>query len=122
MAALQAGICKTLHRYELGESFSVDNEGRKQGTVGMSVVENLMAPDIFADEVTYFAIGNGIVALTLTSVRWDNSVEPARQVKVVTSRLRLPVGPARALATGLHDFLEKQGVPAVSVEEKKRVQ
>ena len=76
------------------------------------VVENLLAPEVFASEATFMSIGLGVVSITFTSFRWDYSASPARQRKVVIGRLTMPVSGARGLAAGLSDFLAKHGIEA----------
>ena len=94
---------------------------KKEGLSGL-VVENLHAPEIFASDVPNFSIGNGVVTLTLASLRFDNAVAPAEKHLVTVGRVVLPIASARALATGLHSFLEQQGVHAVSADDKAHMQ
>lgn len=100
----------------------MDPKDKKTLPAHPPVIENLHAPEMFAHAIPNFSIGNGVVTLTLTSTRWDITSIPARQSVVVVGRLTVPVGTARLLATSLHDFLEQQGVPAVSDDDKKHMQ
>ena len=77
------------------------------------VVENLFAPEVFASEASFFATAPGVVTITLTSFRFDNSTDPAVQKRVVMARLVMPASGAKALAAGLYDFLKKNGLDPV---------
>lgn len=87
-----------------------------------TLVKNLLAPEVFADGAPFFAVKNGVLTITLASTRLDNSTQPATPRVVVIGRVTLPVAGARELASGLHDFLERHGVHAVSPGEKARMQ
>jgi hypothetical protein len=77
----------------------------------LPLVENLNAPEFYADEATFFsARGPGNVAVTFCSYRWDNSIPGGVLRKVVTARLVMPALAGQALAAGLFDYLKKQGV------------
>jgi hypothetical protein len=60
-------------------------------------LENLFAPQVFASEATSFALGAGVVTITLSSHRFDNSVPPGVQKRVVVGRLVMPIGAAQGL-------------------------
>jgi hypothetical protein len=85
-------------------------------------VENLFAPEVYASEAAFFALGQGIVTITFVSFRFDNSVSPAVQKKVIVGRLVLPTGGARALAAGLYDYLAKQGLTPVPKPDPDQIQ
>src|SRR5215469_2853231 len=76
----------------------------------LQLVENLHAPEFYADEATFFASRTGNAAITFTSYRFDNSIPGGVLRKVVTARLVMPAAAAQALAASLFDFLKKQGV------------
>ncbi len=86
------------------------------------IVENLHAPETFVSNVPNFSIGNGVVTLTLASLRFDNAVTPAEQHVVTVGRMVMPIASARVLATSLHNFLEQHGVHAITEEEKAHMQ
>jgi hypothetical protein len=78
-------------------------------TIGL--VDNMFAPEIFVDGAWSFSVINGVVRIVLTSVRSPQSVTaPGVAVPVIVGRLVMPVNGAQALAIGLNDFLEKQGL------------
>ena len=87
------------------------------------LVENLFAPEIFASESAFFATAPGVVAITLTSFRFDNSTDPAVHKRVVVGRLVMPTVGAQALAVGLYDFLKKNGLdPAPPPADPQQIQ
>jgi hypothetical protein len=76
----------------------------------LALVENLHAPEFYADEATHFAVRGGNVSVTFCSYRWDNSIPGGVLRRVVTARLVMPAQSGHALAAGLFDFLKKQGM------------
>jgi hypothetical protein len=74
----------------------------------VQTVENLFAPEMFATEASFFSSAAGMVTVTLSSYRFDNSTTPATQKRVIVGRLVMPVTGAQGLAAGLYDFLKKQ--------------
>lgn len=88
---------------------------------GVPLIENVLAPEVFAVEASSFMAGAGFVSVTLTSFRYDNTTPPGEQKKVVIGRLVMPVVGAHGLATGLFDFLVRSGlVPAPPRQERSR--
>lgn len=94
----------------------------EEGNSGKApLIENVLAPEVFAAEASSFMAGAGIVSITLTSFRYDNTTPPGEQKKVVIGRLVMPIIGAHGLATGLFDFLVKSGlVPAPPRPETSR--
>jgi hypothetical protein len=85
--------------------------------------ENLSAPEAFASEASSFATGPGVVTITFTSFRFDNSTDPAVQKRVVIARLVMPTAGAQALAVGLYDFLKQSGLdPAPPPADPQQIQ
>jgi hypothetical protein len=73
-------------------------------------VENLFAPEYYASEAAYFWAAPGVLTITFTSFRLDHSPDGAgRQKNGVVARLVMPISGAQGLATGLYDFLAKNG-------------
>lgn len=93
-----------------------------QGSAGVPIVENLFAPEVFASEAAFFSTGPGIVTVTFTSYRWDNSTTQAAQRRVVVGRLVMPLAGAQGLAAGLYDYLSKQGLDPVPKPEPGQIQ
>ena len=58
---------------------------------------------------TGFFVSNGIISITLESIRADHGDKPGPLSRVVVGRLTMPAAGAQGLAIGLFDFLEKQG-------------
>ena len=74
------------------------------------VVDNPLAPDIFADAAIGFALRNGVVSLTLTSQHVDHTAAAGPINDVVIGRLVMPVIGAQQLAFGLSKFLKENGL------------
>ncbi len=74
------------------------------------VFENLLAPELYATAATSVATVGGVVTVTFTSSRLDNSIQPPVRRQVVVGRVSLPVGGAADLVVRLYDFLAKTGV------------
>jgi hypothetical protein len=72
-------------------------------------VDNPQAPEIYASGATGFFVSNGIISVTLESLRADHGEKPGPMQRVVVGRLVMPAAGAQGLAIGLFDFLEKQG-------------
>ena len=68
------------------------------------------APELFASAATGFFIANGNIAITFESGRVDHSESPGPISRVVVGRVVMPLAGAQALAIGLFDFLQKQGI------------
>lgn len=78
-------------------------------------IDNPMAPDFFADAAIGFHFLNGVVKITLGSVRVNHGTSPGPSNNVVTGRLVMSVGGAQNLAVGLFDFLKSRGLaPALA--------
>ena len=72
-------------------------------------VDNPNAPELYASGATGFFVSNGIISITLESIRADHGEKPGPMSRVVVGRLTMPAAGAQGLAIGLFDFLEKQG-------------
>ena len=89
-------------------------EGRTKGLGELATVprppimENLLAPEVYADSVTFFSLrGRENISLTCSSVRFDSSSMTASGV--VIGRLVIPVVGAIDLVNDLHKFLKDNG-------------
>lgn len=71
------------------------------------LVNDPLAPDIFADEATGFYLLGGNVPVTFSTWRVNHEASPGSANRVVTCRLVIPVDQAEALAKGLGEFLER---------------
>ena len=71
------------------------------------LVNDPLAPDIFADEAAGFYLLGGNVRVTFSTWRVDHEQSPSTAHRVVICRLVMPVGQAEALVKGLSDFLER---------------
>ena len=75
----------------------------------ITFVDNPEAPEFYASGATGFFVSNGIITITLESLRADHGEKPGPLKRVVVGRLTMPAAGAQGLAIGLFDFLEKQG-------------
>lgn len=82
-------------------------EKNKEPTI--QFVDNPGAPELYASGATGFFVSNGMVTITLESIRADHADKPGPLTRVVVGRLVMPAAGAQGLAIGLFDFLEKQG-------------
>ena len=73
------------------------------------VLPNPLAPDLFTDEAMAFHIVEGVVRITLGSMRSSEGIPPSDMHLVVQGRLLMSVPTAQRLVLGLHDFLRKHG-------------
>lgn len=74
------------------------------------IVENLHAPEVYADTAPFFAHKNGNVSITFASLRFDNTASPGVAKNVVVGRVVMPATYAHALAAGLFDYMKKNGL------------
>src|SRR5271166_5345055 len=74
------------------------------------VVENILAPELFASEAFSFAHAGDVLTITLVSNRWDNSTLPGAPKSVVVGRLVMPMRGVQGLVGGLYDYLQRNGV------------
>lgn len=77
----------------------------------IAIEENLSAPELYATEATYFGITGPNATVTLTSLRWDSSMQPPVLKRVVVGRLVMPISAAQAFTVSLYDHLAKNGFP-----------
>ena len=78
-------------------------------TQNIKFVENPDAPEFYASGATGFFVSNGVITITLESLRADHGDKPGPLTRTVVGRLVMPAAGAQGLAIGLFDFLEKQG-------------
>ncbi|HLI21726.1 MAG TPA: hypothetical protein VKV32_11440 [Stellaceae bacterium] len=71
------------------------------------VINDPLAPDIFADEATGFYLLGGNLRITFSAWRADHERTPSAANRVVICRLVMPVGQAETLVKGLGEFLER---------------
>jgi hypothetical protein len=76
----------------------------------ISLIDNPMAPDVFADEALGFFVNEGVVRITFATGRWNHTSSPPAINRVVIGRLVMPAEGAQALAIGLFDFLKSRGL------------
>lgn len=86
------------------------------------LLENIMAPEIFASSVASFTLNDGILTIVLGSLRFDNSAVPAERKLVVIGRVSMPISGAHTLTVGLHNFLEQHGLKIEGTAERAQMQ
>jgi hypothetical protein len=82
----------------------------KPAALPVGFIDNPGAPDFFADTAIGFHLLNGVVKITLGSVRVNHETSPGPSNNIVIGRLVMSVAGAQNLAVGLFDFLKSHGV------------
>lgn len=95
---------------------------KPEDTNPVALIDNPLAPEVFADEAVGFFIHNGNVSITLASARVNHAKSPGPIGRVVSARLVLPLVGAQALAAGLYDFLQKIKADPVPRDATQTVQ
>ena len=87
------------------------------------ILENMMAPELYASEASFFSTSANAVTITFTSLRYDHSSGTPVAKRVVVGRVVLPSVGAQGLAVGLYDYLKKHGLDPVPVPgDPKQIQ
>ena len=97
-------------------------EPQAHHTTPPRVIDNPVAPDLFADSAIGFSLRNGVVSITLSSQRVDHTEAPAAINNVVIARLVMPVFGAQHLILGLYDFLKTHGLDPIQRPPEQPVQ
>jgi hypothetical protein len=84
------------------------------------LVDNPMAPDFFADTAIGFHLRDGVVKVTLGSVRVNHGAGPHPVNNVVIGRLVMSLPGAHGLAVGLFEFLKSRGVDVSRTGDPKK--
>jgi hypothetical protein len=82
---------------------------KAEKTQDITFIDNPQAPEFYASGATGFFVSNGVITITLESLRADHGEKPGPLTRTVVGRLTMPAAGAQGLAIGLFDFLEKQG-------------
>jgi hypothetical protein len=83
---------------------------RSQSPPAPEVVDNPRAPEVYANDASFFATLRGVVTIVFTVDRFDYTVQPPHLRRVVVHRLVMPSRGAQNLAVGLYDWLKKSGL------------
>jgi len=86
------------------------SKGATAQASSLPTIENLFAPEIYADTAAFFSIKNGTISITFASLRFDNSESYGIAKNVIIARLVMPLSGAQGLCVGLYDYLKQQGV------------
>jgi hypothetical protein len=84
------------------------------------LVEDLMAPEVFASEAFSISLVQGVISIAFTSPRYDYSENPSVMKKVVVSRLVIPPAGALSMAVRLFALLDKHGLGAAPKDPQAR--
>src|SRR5262249_55863382 len=82
------------------------------GLGAVSFIDDPHAPDFFVDETAGFFVHNGLLKLTLVSVRANHGLSPSPINRVVVGRLTMPIPAAQNLSVALYDFLKSRNLRA----------
>jgi hypothetical protein len=88
----------------------------------LGFIDNQHAPEVFADNATGFFVAGGCIRITFESVRVNHATSPGPLNRVVMARLVMPIQGAQGLASGLYDFLKKQGLDPHPPPPKEQMQ
>ena len=85
----------------------------------VSFIDDPHAPDIFVDDTAGFFVHNGLLKLTMVSIRADHGSSPSPINRVVVGRLAMPIPAAQNLSVALYDFLKSRGLlpPSLAASE-----
>jgi len=88
------------------------------------LVDNMGAPDVFADDVAGVFLNNGNIHITFSSRRCNHAQEPGIFSNVVIGRLVIPMAAAENMVVFLGGFLERMKKQAQSppLEAPKTIQ
>lgn len=81
----------------------------------VTLVDNPMAPDVFAGSACGFFNLGGTIMITFEAPHVDHRQNPGPVNRVVIGRLVMPLAGAQGLALGLYDFLKTQGLDPAPV-------
>jgi hypothetical protein len=93
----------------------------KAAQTALVFVDNPTAPEIFADAAVGFHLLNGMVKITLGSVRASHDTRPGGANRLVIARLVMSVPVAQNLAVRLFEFLKSQGVKVTGTSNPTKV-
>jgi hypothetical protein len=88
--------------------------------VAPPIVENLLAPEIFATEAQSISLIQGMISIAFSSSRYDYSHTPSVLKKVVVSRVVMSPAGAQSLAVRLFAFLDQKGFGPAPKDPKQR--
>lgn len=71
----------------------------------LSVIDNPDVSETYVDHLTGILFANGIMSLTLSTLRADASKPDAPQFRQVVARLTMPAGTAKEMAQTLQGFI-----------------
>lgn len=84
------------------------------------LVDTMTAPELLATGASGMALMNGVVTITLESLRADHSKAPPPLERVVIGRLAMPVAAAQGLLLALDHFLGQHGLNSLPQRQETR--
>jgi hypothetical protein len=86
------------------------------------LVEHPICPELFADGSAGFFVRNGVVTITLSSMRVDHGKSEGPLRHQVIGRLTMPIAGAEGLVRGLSELLKRQNPDREACPDQKRFQ
>ncbi|NIJ09090.1 hypothetical protein FHS31_002722 [Sphingomonas vulcanisoli] len=86
----------------------------------LPLIDNSFAPELMVTGVSGMGLLNGVVAVTLESLRCDHSKTPPPLERLVVARLALPVASAQNLLLSLQHFLGQHGLDPLPLAQETR--
>lgn len=83
---------------------------QQQQTPQATYIDDLHAPQVFADEVSGYWVNAGCVHITFDVSRVDHSSDQCPVHRAAVLRVTLPIPIAQMLAVSLYDFLKQRGL------------
>lgn len=74
------------------------------------LIDNSFAPEVLCSGVSGLSLLNGILTVTVESVRCDHTKNPPPLERVVVARFSLPVPAAQGLLVGMNQLLGQHGL------------
>ena len=85
------------------------------------LIDNVLAPELLVTGTSGMSLINGIVTVTLESLRCDHSKTPPPLERMVVARVAMPAASAQALLIALNHFLGQHGLnPLQSPQETRQ--
>jgi hypothetical protein len=86
---------------------------------GVRVVPNILAPDVFADDVIAVETVNGTVRITLAVAKLDDATEPSPLSLVTVGRIVMGEKSAQRLAVSLVGYFSSRGISLTTATDHK---
>lgn len=84
------------------------------------LVDNAFAPELVVTGAAGMSLINGLLTVTLESLRCDHSKTPPVLERVVVGRIAMPAASAQTLLLSLHHFLGQHGLNPIQSPQETR--